>query len=57
VEVLRSTPFSAQRFDEGLCNASRMRGGAAAAPFMNDEFSSEATPTTAMDPGSSMGAL
>ena len=55
--VARSTPFSAHRFDEGLRSALRMCSGAAAVPRKNDEFSSDATPTTAMDPASSMDAL
>jgi hypothetical protein len=42
-----SYPFSLQALDEAIESAARMRGGAAAAPRRNDEFSSERKPISA----------
>ncbi len=41
-----STPSSVQRFEESQRSASRIKGGAAAAPRLYDEFSSKGTPSS-----------
>ena len=46
----RSNSFSAHRFDDPECSASRIRDGAKATPRKKVEFSSDGTPTTATIP-------